>query len=81
MGIHQCRSVLRPGLAYGHQGKYDEALKSIDQAIKLKPGETAFTDVKKILSTMRRRPARSRNFHEPSFCLVREHTLERASTQ
>ena len=36
-------------LAYGHQGKYDEALKYIDQAIKLKPGETAFTDVKKIL--------------------------------
>jgi tetratricopeptide (TPR) repeat protein len=36
-------------LAYGHQGKYSDALKSIDEAIKLKPGETAFTDIKKIL--------------------------------
>jgi tetratricopeptide (TPR) repeat protein len=36
-------------LAYGHQGKYDEALKYIDQAIKLKPGESGFTEVKKIL--------------------------------
>jgi tetratricopeptide (TPR) repeat protein len=36
-------------LAYGHQGKYDEALKNIDQAIKLKPGESGFAEVKKIL--------------------------------
>jgi len=36
-------------LAYGHQGKYDEALKYIDQALKLKPGDNGFTEVKKIL--------------------------------
>jgi tetratricopeptide (TPR) repeat protein len=36
-------------LAYGHQGNYEEALKSIDEALKLKPGESAFTEVKKIL--------------------------------
>ena len=36
-------------LAYGHQGKYDEALKYIDQAIKLKPGDSGFTEVKRIL--------------------------------
>ena len=36
-------------LAYGHQGKYDEALKYIDQAIKLKPEDSGFMEVKKIL--------------------------------
>ncbi len=36
-------------LAYGHQGRYEDALKSIDEALKLKPGESAFTEVKKIL--------------------------------
>jgi tetratricopeptide (TPR) repeat protein len=36
-------------LAYGHQGKYDEALKCIDQALKLKPDEQGFLEVKQIL--------------------------------
>jgi tetratricopeptide (TPR) repeat protein len=36
-------------LAYGHQRKYDEALKSIDEALKQKPNEKAYLDVKRIL--------------------------------
>ena len=36
-------------LAYGHQRKYDEALKSIGEALKLKPNEKAYLDVKLIL--------------------------------
>jgi len=37
-------------LAYGHQKKYPEALKSIDDALKLKPNEAGFLEVKRILS-------------------------------
>ena len=36
-------------LAYGHQRKYEEALKSIDEALKLKPNEKAYMEVKRIL--------------------------------
>ena len=36
-------------LAYGHQRKYAEALKSIDEALKLKPDEKAYLNVKHIL--------------------------------
>ena len=37
-------------LAYGHQKKYPEALKNIDEALKLKPNETGFLEVKRILT-------------------------------
>ena len=43
-------------LAYGHQKKYPEALKNIDEALKLKPNEAGFLEVKS-LPTM---PASSR---------------------
>ena len=36
-------------LAYGHQRKYQEALKNIDEALKLKPNEKAYLNVKHIL--------------------------------
>ena len=36
-------------LAYGHQRKYDEALKNIDEAVKLKPNEKAYIELKRIL--------------------------------
>ncbi|MFN8006142.1 MAG: tetratricopeptide repeat protein [Terriglobia bacterium] len=36
-------------LAYGHQRKYTEALKYIDEALKLKPNEKAYLDLKRIL--------------------------------
>jgi tetratricopeptide (TPR) repeat protein len=36
-------------LAYGHQKKYDEAIKNINQALKLKPDEKAYLQVKRIL--------------------------------
>ena len=37
-------------LAYGHQKKYPEALKNIDEALKLKPNEAGFLEVKRILT-------------------------------
>jgi len=37
-------------LAYGHQKKYSEALKNIDEALKLKPNEAGFLEVKRILT-------------------------------
>jgi tetratricopeptide (TPR) repeat protein len=37
-------------LAYGHQKKYSEALKTIDEALKLKPNEAGFLEVKRILT-------------------------------
>jgi tetratricopeptide (TPR) repeat protein len=37
-------------LAYGHQKKYPEALKNIDEALKLKPNEAGFLEVKRILN-------------------------------
>ncbi len=37
-------------LAYGHQKKYSEALKNIDEALKLKPNEAGFLDVKRVLT-------------------------------
>lgn len=37
-------------LAYGHQKKYPDALKSIDDALKLKPNEAGFLEVKRILT-------------------------------
>ena len=37
-------------LAYGHQKKYMEALKSIDAALKLRPDDAGFLEVKKILN-------------------------------
>ena len=37
-------------LAYGHQRKYPEALKNIDQALKLKPGDSSYLEVKRILN-------------------------------
>jgi tetratricopeptide (TPR) repeat protein len=37
-------------LAYGHQKKYTEALKNIDEALKLKPNEASFLEVKRILN-------------------------------
>jgi tetratricopeptide (TPR) repeat protein len=37
-------------LAYGHQKKYPEALKNIDEALKLKPNESGFLEVKRILT-------------------------------
>jgi len=37
-------------LAYGHQKKYTEALKNIDEALKLKPNEAGFLEVKRILT-------------------------------
>jgi tetratricopeptide (TPR) repeat protein len=36
-------------LAYGQQKKYAEALKNIDLALKLKPGDTGFLEVQRIL--------------------------------
>jgi tetratricopeptide (TPR) repeat protein len=36
-------------LAYGHQHKYSEALTNIDMALKLKPDDKGFLEVKKIL--------------------------------
>lgn len=36
-------------LAYGHQKKYDEAIKSINEALNLKPNEKAYLQVKRIL--------------------------------
>ena len=36
-------------LAYGHQGKYPDALKNIDLALKLKPDDKGFLEVKNIL--------------------------------
>ncbi len=36
-------------LAYGHQRKYPEALKNIDEALKLKPGDSGYLEVQKIL--------------------------------
>ena len=37
-------------LAYGHQKKYPEALKNIDEALKLKPNEAGYLEVKRILT-------------------------------
>jgi tetratricopeptide (TPR) repeat protein len=37
-------------LAYGHQKKYTEALKNIDAALKLKPNDAGFLEVKRILT-------------------------------
>jgi tetratricopeptide (TPR) repeat protein len=37
-------------LAYGHQKKYPEALKNIDAALKLKPDDAGFLEVKRILT-------------------------------
>lgn len=37
-------------LAYGHQKKYSEALKNIEEALKLKPNEAGFLEVKRILT-------------------------------
>jgi tetratricopeptide (TPR) repeat protein len=37
-------------LAYGHQKKYPEALRNIDEALKLKPNEAGFLEVKRILT-------------------------------
>ncbi|MCI0422583.1 MAG: tetratricopeptide repeat protein [Acidobacteria bacterium] len=37
-------------LAYGHQKKYPEALKNIDEALKLRPNEAGFLEVKRILT-------------------------------
>jgi tetratricopeptide (TPR) repeat protein len=37
-------------LAYGHQKKYPEALKNIDEALKLKPNDSGFLEVKRILT-------------------------------
>src|SRR4029453_13709481 len=37
-------------LAYGHQKKYPEALKNIDEALKIKPNEAGFLEVKRILT-------------------------------
>jgi tetratricopeptide (TPR) repeat protein len=36
-------------LAYGHQRMYEQALKSIDEAMKLKPNEKAYLELKRIL--------------------------------
>ena len=36
-------------LAYGHQRMYEQALKSIDEAMKLKPNEKAYMELKRIL--------------------------------
>jgi tetratricopeptide (TPR) repeat protein len=36
-------------LAYGHQGKYPEALRHIDEAIKLSPGEANYVEAKNML--------------------------------
>lgn len=37
-------------LAYGHQKKYPEALKNIDAALKLRPNDAGFLEVKRILT-------------------------------
>lgn len=37
-------------LAYGHQKKYPEALKNIEEALKLKPNDAGFLEVKRILT-------------------------------
>ena len=36
-------------LAYGHQHQYQEALKNIDEALKLKPEEANYVNIKRIL--------------------------------
>jgi Flp pilus assembly protein TadD len=36
-------------LAYGHLGNYPEAIKNIDEALKLRPNDAAFTQIKSLL--------------------------------
>ena len=36
-------------LAYGHLGNYPEAIKNIDQALKLRPNDASFIQIKTLL--------------------------------